>query len=195
MHRVLKARLWREIDRSLADSFACKPVKKSSVWRLYKLTQSPASVFITAEYFDRAGGLFTFCFGKSSGAWPSQLDAPDGHAHVWPHDGFTFMHGEILGHPSALVSVELDWQTPSAQLVHQALAIPSAQEMLAQLSVTRDSNHNILSHGILEALGVVVPDSEFDPIFERFSAELTRVMQSSIVPCANALLVSSREHR
>jgi hypothetical protein len=187
MHKKLKVRLWREIERMLGKQLGLRPRLKSANWYVFSRTIRPPCAFVAAEFTDVAGGRFAFYFGVADRDLPKAPEVPERTYHAPVAGGLTMVDAEALGARHALAYVELAWQTPSMELVHRALAIESARSVLKTLGVTRDSGHHLLSHGVIEAIGVEVSDREFDGTVEHFRAVLEKLLFESVVPAFREL--------
>jgi hypothetical protein len=187
VYKLLKNKLWHRIDSSFAHRLELRPQRRGSDYCIYN-ARTKNSVFVTATYGETAGGHFSFNAGLSFGTFPTEVDAAeDGVTEPLP-GSHVYVRGETCGLPPAHFWVELDWQTPSKNLVEEALRSPTAKPILAQLGVTRDERHHMLSYGIIESLGLKIPDSEFEPACLKFQSQLDQVLRLSIQPLINRLL-------
>lgn len=187
MHKKLKLRLWSEIEGSLRDRLGLIPRKRASNWRVFTRSEVRPCAFVTAEYSDVAGGRFFFYFGATDGALPKATDAPHREFKSPDRDGLSMVRADVLGFPHALIYVDLDWQTPSNALVRNALALETARPVLHALGVTGDSGHHLLSHEVIEAMGIDVPDTEFDRATSNFRRAFDQLLSNSIVPAFRAI--------
>lgn len=186
VYKLLKNRLWRLIDSSFAQRFELRPRRRGSVYRIYS-TGSKNSVFVTAAYGETAGGHFSFNAGLSLGTFPAQVDTAEDIVTVPLPGRHIYVRSEACDLPPSHFWVELDWQTPSQNLVEEALRSPTAQPILGQLGVTRDERHHLLSYGIIESLGLKIPDSEFEAVCLKCQSELDHVIRLSIQPLVHHL--------
>jgi hypothetical protein len=186
VHTLLKQRLWSEIDRTLLAEFRCRPRRRSTVWRLYPIA-SPSNPFVTVDASDRGAGAFVFRYGRSDGGHPTQTDVASFPAVPRDYPDFVYVEGESLGLPDGRVAIDFEWLTPPARLVADAMTIPSALPVLDQLGVTATDNHHLLSVGILEAMGVGIPQDVFDSVVERFRERLAQIVRFSVVPAVERL--------
>jgi hypothetical protein len=181
MHKYLKKRVWQLIeDRLSLMSF--RAVKRRTDWVLFRGTAADENQFLVGEFFDLAGGKFALYIGLSFGDYPSPGQSPNVTLGEDPGRDFVMVKADSVGFPHALLSIELDWQTPSADLVNQALMLEIAKPILATLGVSSEARHHLLSHEVLEAFGVIIPDSEFDEASRRAGQELDRIIESSVKP-------------
>ncbi len=182
MHRKLKLRLWSEIEASLRDQLWLVPRKRTSNWRVFNRSEVRPCAFVTAEYSDVAGGRFFFYFGVSDGALPKVTDVPQLEFNAPRRDGFSMVKADVLGFPHALIYVDLEWQTPSNALVRNTLDLESARPVLKGLGVTGDTGHHLLSYEVIEAMGIDVPETEFDGACLNFRMAFDQLLSKSIVP-------------
>jgi hypothetical protein len=180
MFKRLKEKLWLAVDVEVAARFNLKPQKRGATWRLYR--RNGSQTFATVEYLDTAGGKFTFAAGCSRGNWPTQADTPQPSPGDSTSRGFSLVNSDAYGLRSARVDVELDWQIPSGDLIGRALASSDASPILAQLEVATERNHEVLSYGILDSLGIKIPDDELDVVVRKFTGVLNRVLSESVGP-------------
>lgn len=184
MYKPLKDHLWKIADRTILQELRMQPKRASGDFRVYLLAgkKNNRVVFITAEYEEIAGGHFSLAGGLSAGRFPSKDDVPSSPFRKPGQGEYIFLTTERSGFPRADFWIDLEWQVPSRDLVFHALKQPSAQSTLRDLGVTRDERHHLLSYGILSALGVKIPDSEFAVVCERFRDRLCHVLQTSVKP-------------
>jgi len=182
MHKTLKKILWRRVDRAFESRFLFKPRKRGANWRLYTAGKADDMVFVTVEYFDTAGGKFSVCGGASRGGLPEKEDVPAKRYVEPPLGGYTLVSAQSFGLPAALIEVELAWQTPSRSLIEAAFRHSDAKLLLAQLGVTLQERHHLLSYGILESVGLEIPEREFDQVERAFQLALERTLTTSVDP-------------
>ncbi|MGH8030512.1 MAG: hypothetical protein ACREO3_11330 [Arenimonas sp.] len=187
MHKGLVRRLWGEVDAAMARSFGARPVKAGSGWRVYRQVGDIPQVFACVRRHDVAGGGFVFTFGLSRAGFPRLEDDPlKAVPSAWSGDCL-YVSAHALGLDTDQVNVDLDWQTPSAALVQAGASHPDAEALYATLGIHDPGKHHLLSHGILEALGVVIPDAEFEPMAARFSVRLQAFADIVLAPASERL--------
>ena len=182
MHKLLRTRLWAATGGILSQSLELSSSDKSLKWRLFRCGSKPR-LFVVVELHDFAGGGFNFFPGISHGKFPKAADIPQSQSDaVIEQRGYAYL-GDVRTAGLAAycgVSVEMEWLTPSAELVRAALETADGAELLNGLGVTATTNHHMLSHGILEALGIEISDADFDLVVANFSAALERIANGDL---------------